>query len=326
MKYQAKYGFLSACLQLLLVAVLVLTLGGCKKRPYTRIARIPLQIDLDWSGVGENAILPETLKLFLYREDGTLQAQYEIPKDGQLLGLMDVGTYKAICVNVNNYVEILNTNTYASTQIVAKPYSASTPTPNLPSVRADEQLPSLIYQPGWIYSYSMAEIKVGDPAITDDKNTLSTVVFPMRRCVQVVNFKFNIIGLTNEITDAWGALDNVAGAVNLANDEVLGEYKAASPFQLEYQTDGTLAGNLLIFGNAANADEQLKNNLILQFETESGRTITVEEDITDKLKEAAGDDVAEIYVEATLEVQLNAGLVTIIIDWKQGSSEDVDGQ
>lgn len=324
MKNQSTYSCASACWRMVLVLALVLTLGGCKKRPYTRIAQIPLEVKLDWSGVSETAVLPETLKLFLFREDGTLQAQYEIPKDGQMIGLLDVGTYKAICVNVNDYVQILNTNTYATTQIVAKTLSASTIP--LPSLRADEQTPSLIYQPGWIYSYSMPEIKVGDPTITDDKNTVSTVVFPMRRCVQVVNFKFNIIGLTDEIQTAWGALDNVAGAVNLANDEVLGEYKAASPFLLEYQPDGTLAGNLLIFGNAAETDGQSKNNLILQFATPSGRTITVEEDITDKLQEAAGDETVDIYVEATLEVQLNAGLITIVIDWKPGSSEDVDGQ
>lgn len=322
MKNQSKYGCASAWWRMMLVLALVLTLGGCKKRPYTRIAQIPLQVKLDWSALSEADVIPETLKLLLFREDGTLQAQYEISKDGQMLGLLDVGTYKAICVNLTDRVQLLNANTYESTQIVAKELSLSTGTL---STSIDDITSSLIYQPGWIYSSSMPEIKVGDPAITDDKNTLSTIVMPMHRTVKVVNFNFTVTGLTNEIQSAWGALDNVAAAVDLADNQIIGEYQAASPFQLQYQEDGTLAGTMLIFGNAAETNEQLRNNLILQFETASGRTITQEEDITDLMQEAEGDDVVDIYVEANLEVQLNAGLITIIIDWKPGSGEDVDG-
>ncbi|HIW10629.1 MAG TPA: FimB/Mfa2 family fimbrial subunit [Candidatus Rikenella faecigallinarum] len=322
MKNQSKYGCASAWWRMMLVLALVLTLGGCKKRPYTRIAQIPLQVKLDWSALSEADVIPETLKLLLFREDGTLQAQYEISKDGQMLGLLDVGTYKAICVNLTDRVQLLNANTYESTQIVAKELSLSTGTL---STSIDDITSSLIYQPGWIYSSSMPEIKVGDPAITDDKNTLSTIVMPMHRTVKVVNFNFTVTGLTNEIQSVWGALDNVAAAVNLPESKILGEYQAASPFRLTPQEDGTLAGTMLIFGNAAETNEQLRNNLLLQFETSSGRTITQEEDITDLMQEAEGDDVVDIYVEANLEVQLNAGLITIIIDWKPGSGEDVDG-
>lgn len=266
MKNLLKYGYVSA---ILLALVGAMTFGGCKKRPYTRIARLPLQVKLDWSGASENAEIPETVKVFLFREDGTLLAQYDIPKEGAMLGLMDVGTYKAICVNVNDYVEALKINTYESAQIVAKKVSSSY-LASLTGSKAIEN--SIIYQPGWIFSYSMPEIRVGDPLITDEKGTVSEVVFPMQKRVKVVNFRFTVTGLTNEIKNVRGVLNNVASVVDLSTGNVVSGYQSASPFQLEYLEDGTLGGSMLIFGNEADANPDLKNNLQLSFETESGRS------------------------------------------------------
>lgn len=320
MKNLWKYGYVSVLLTVVLALAGTVVLGGCNKRPYTRIARLPLQVKLDWSAADENAQIPETLKLFLFREDGTLQAQYDIPKEGQVLGLLDVGTYKAICVNVNDYVEVLNANRFETAQIVAKQVSSSYWENN---TKADEN--AVKYQPGWIFSRSVAEIKVGDPAITDEKNTVSEVVFPMEKRVKAVNFKFTVTGLTNEIQNVRGTLNNVASVVDLATGEVVGGYQAMSPFRLEYQEDGTLGGSMLIFGNEAENDPDLKNNLQLQFETESGRTITQEEDITDQMKGGNVDGNLDIHVEANLDVQLHAGFVTVVVTWKPGSSEDIEG-
>lgn len=322
MKNLLKYGYVSVLLTAALAAAGALTLGGCNKRPYTRIARMPLQVKLDWTGASENAEIPETLKLFLFREDGTLQAQYDIPKEGQVLGLLDVGTYKAICVNVNDYVEVLNANKFETAQMVAKPVSASYRDGRVS--KADDN--AVIYQPGWIFSYSMPEIKVGDPAITDGQNTVSQVVFPMEKRVKVVNFKFTVTGLTSEIKEVRGTLDNVASLVDLASGKIINGYQATSPFRLDYQEDGSLGGSMLIFGNEADANPDLKNNLQLQFETESGRTIVQQEDITEQMTGGSVEGDLHIDVEANLDVQLNAGFVTIVVTWKPGSSEDIEGQ
>ncbi len=322
MKNLGKYGYASALLTVVLAVAGALVLLGCNKRPYTRIARLPLQVKLDWSGATENAEIPQTLKLFLFREDGTLQAQYDIPKEGQVLGLLDVGTYKAICVNVNDYVEVLNSNKFETAQMVAKPVSSSYWAGR--ASKADGN--SMIYQPGWIFSYSMPEIKVGDPTITDDSNTVSEVVFPMEKRVKVVNFRFTVTGLTDEINNVRGTLDNVASVVDLASGKIISGYQAVSPFQLEYQEDGSLGGSMLIFGNEADENPDLKNNLRLEFETESGRTISQVEDITEQMTGGSVEGDLHINVEANLDVQLNAGFVTIVVTWKPGSSEDIDGQ
>lgn len=322
MKNLLKYGYVPALLLAVAVLAGAMTLGGCKKRPYTRIARMPLQVKLDWTEATRNAQIPETLKLFLFREDGTLLAQYDIPKEGAVLGLMDVGTYKAICVNVNDYVEVLKTNTFETAQVVAKKVSSSYLADRTVS-KADDN--SVIYQPGWVFSYSIPEIKVGDPLITDDAGTVSEVVFPMQKRVQVVNFKFTVTGLTDEIKNVRGTLNNVASVVDLSTGNVVCGYQAASPFQLEYQEDGSLAGSMLIFGNEADSNPDLKNNLQLSFETESGRTIQQEADITDQMTGGTVEGDVNIEIEANLDVRLNAGLVTVVITWKPGSNEDIDG-
>lgn len=322
MKNLGKYGYVSALLTVVLAVAGALMLGGCNKRPYTRIARLPLQVKLDWSGVMENAEIPQTLKLFLFREDGTLYAQYDIPKEGQVLGLLDVGVYKAICVNVTDYVEVLNSNKFETAQMVAKLVSSSYYAGR--ASKADGN--SMICQPGWVFSYSMPEIKVGDPTITDDSNTVSTVVFPMEQRVKTVNFRFTVTGLTDEINNVWGTLDNVASVVNLASGKIVSGCQAVSPFQLEYLEDGSLGGSMLIFGNEADVNPDLKNNLHLQFETESGRTISLDEDITEQMTGGNVEGDLHINVEANLDVQLNAGFVTIVVTWKPGASEDIEGQ
>lgn len=323
MKTRSKYGYMSAALAVGVAVAAVLTFVGCKKRPYTRIARLPLQVELDWSAVeGSGDKIPATLKLYLFREDGTLQAQYDIPKEGQVLGLLDVGTYKAICVNVNDYVEVLNSNKYETTQMVAKPASSSYLSGGLSKAEGN----TVIYQPGWIFSSSIPEIRVGDPAITDDANTVSTVVFPMERRVKTVNFRFTVSGLTDEIEEVKGTLDNVAAMVELSSGEIVCGHEAASPFRLEYQADGTLGGTMLIFGNEADENPDLRNDLHLQFETESGRMITLHEDITEQMKEESVEGELNINIEANLDVRLNAGFVTIVITWKPGASEDIEGQ
>lgn len=322
MKNLLKNGYVSALLTVVVVVAGAMALGGCNKRPYTRIARLPLQVKLDWSGASENAEIPATLKLFLFREDGTLQAQYDIPKEGQVLGLLDVGTYKAICVNVNDYVEVLNSNKFETTQMVAKPVSASYW--NNQVSKADDN--SVIYQPGWVFSYSMPEIKVGDPAITDDQHTVSEVVFPMEKRVKVVNFKFTVTGMTNEIKAIRGTLNNVASLVDLSSGKIINGYQAASPFQLDYLEDGSLGGSMLIFGNEADANPDLKNHLQLEFQTESGRTVTQVEDITEQMTGGSVEGDLHINVEANLDVQFNAGFVTVVVTWKPGSTEDIEGK
>ena len=83
---------------------------------------------------------------------------------------------------------------------------------------------------------------------------------------------------------------------------------------------------MLIFGNEADENPDLRNDLHLQFETESGRMITLHEDITEQMKEESVEGDLNIDIEANLDVQLNAGFVTIVITWKPGSSEDIEGQ
>lgn len=320
MKNLLKYGYASTALVVLLTIVGVLTFGGCNKRPYSRIARLPLQINLDWSSVSQDAVVPEKLKLYLYAPDNSV-SEYEIGKEGKTLEL-PLGTYRAICVNVNDYVEVLYRDKFETAQMIAKQVSSVASYQGNVS-KADGT--KAIYQPGWVFSYSMPEIKVGDASITNSQNTVSTVVFPMQKLIKVVNFRFNVTGLTSEITNVRGRLDNVASTVELATGKVVTGYQATCPFKLEYQSDGSLGGSMLIFGNEADVNTDLKNNLKLEFETESGRTITQESDITEQMTSGDVEGDINIKVEGDIDVKYDAGMITIVIDWKNGSSEDLDG-
>lgn len=318
MKNLLKYGYASAAL--LLVVTAVLALGGCNKRPYTRIAKMPLHIKLDWSGATADVVVPETLKLFLYAPDGKKE-EYLIGKEGKVLEL-PVGTYKAICVNVNENVDVLYSDKFETAQMVAKKISANASYSGDFLSKAEGDI---IYQPGWVFSYGMPEIKVGDPAITNAESSLSEVLFPMQKLVRVVNFRFTVSGLTSEITNVKGKLDNVASTIDLSTGKIVCGYQASSPFRLDYMEDGSLGGTMLIFGNEADENQDLKNNLHLEFETESGRTIDHEADITDQMTGGNVEGDLNINIDANIDVQFNAGLVTIVIDWKKGTEEDLEG-
>lgn len=54
--------------------------------------------------------------------------------------------------------------------------------------------------------------------------------------------------------------------------------------------------------------------------------ITLHEDITEQMKEESVEGELNIDIEANLDVRLNAGFVTIVITWKPGASEDIEGQ
>lgn len=327
MKNLLKYGYVSVLLTAVLAVAGMLTFSGCNKRPYTRIAKLPLRIELDWDKIGEGGKIPQTLKLFLFREDGTLFRQCDISKDGQDLEELEVGTYKAICVNVNDHVEVQYADKFETTQIAAKKVSTAYLEQHRGGVASTkaEAIP-IVYQPDWIYSACVSEIKVGDPTITDENYTVSTVVMQMQQRVKMVDFSFTVSGLTDEIKGVYGLLDNVASAVNLADGTLVGGCGATSPFDVGYRADGTLGGTMLIFGNEADIEPDLRNILRLEFEMESGRRITQEEDITDLMKEAESEGKQDIRVEANFEVKIEAGFVTVVVTWKPGSSEDVDGQ
>lgn len=327
MKTRSKYSYVSVMLTVVGTVLAMLTFDGCKKRPYTRVAQLPLRIELDWAKVEEGGgEIPQTLKLFLFKEDGTLFRHCDISKDGQVLDLLEVGTYKAICVNVNDHVEVINSNQYETTQIAAKKVSAAYLERHRGGVVSKAEASPIVYQPEWIYSSCLSEIKVGDPTITDESYTVSTVVMPMQQRVKVVDFSFTVSGLTGEIKGVYGLLDNVASAVNLADGTLVRGCGATCPFQVGYRADGTLGGTMLIFGNEVDIEPDLRNILRLEFETESGRRITQEEDITDLMKEAEGEGKQDIHVEANFEVKIEAGFVTVVVTWTPGTTEDVDGQ
>lgn len=326
MKNRSKYGFVSAWLIVVQVVVAVLVFSGCNKRPYTRVKQLPLEIKLDWSAIKETNQIPARLKLLLFEENGTLRAQYDIPKEGQLLtGLLDVGTYKAICVNVTNNVEIQNSDKFETAQLVAK--AVSTSTANIFG-KADGST-SMVEQPGWIFSGVLPEIKVGDPLITEETSTsaLSSIIMPMNRRVKVVNFNFKVTGVTNEIKTVNAALGGVASKIDLTTGEIVAGFQASSPVTLTYKPeDGTLQGTVLIFGNEAELNDDVRNNLLFSFETESGRKIPLEEDITEQLKNTGGaEGDLQIKIEGSLDVRYDAGLTTVVIEWIKDREEDLEG-
>lgn len=326
MKNKSKYACGATWLVIVQAVVAVLAFGGCNKRPYTRVKQLPLEIKLDWSAVKETNQIPERLKLLLFEENGTLRAQYDIPKEGQLLtGLLDVGTYKAICVNVTNNVEIQNPDKFETTQLVAKPVSAS-----LASIfgKADGKS-AMVEQPGWIFSGVLQEIKVGDPLITEETSSSakSSIVMPMARRVKVINFNFTVSGVTNEIKTVSAALGGVASKIDLTTGAIVAGNQAASPVTLTFNpAGGTLQGTVLIFGNEAELSDEVRNNLQFAFETESGRRIPLEEDITEQLKNSGGaEGDLQIKIEGSLDVRYDAGLMTVVIEWLRGSEEDLEG-
>lgn len=70
----------------------------------------------------------------------------------------------------------------------------------------------------------------------------------------------------------------------------------------------------------------MRNNLQFAFETESGRRIPLEEDITEQLKNSGGaEGDLQIKIEGSLDVRYDAGLMTVVIEWLRGSEEDLEG-
>lgn len=330
MKMRLKYGTLSA-MWLVLVAVCgMLIFGGCNKRPYTRIKQLPLKVIPEWSEVPEDAELPATLEFYLYREDGTMMGKYTIPKDGGFVGseqmVFSVGVYHMILVNQNDYVEMVKPETFATAQICAKKASTAYLQQNNFS-KADGV--EVIYQPGWIFSSSLENVNLNGIVIVEDDASCIEVKMPMKRQVKVVNFKINLTGLTDEITSVKGLLGNVASGVDLSTGAIVGGMQCASPFELTDISGNktTWSGNMLIFGNQAEIDAAIRNKLQLIFgvNTSSGRTLTHEEDITEKLINGAAEGDLTINVEADIEVKMNAGFLTVIVKWKDGQGEEIEG-
>lgn len=329
MKNRLKYGTVSALVLLLFAVCGTLTFSGCSKRPYTRIKQLPLRIVPDWSGVPAEAQLPSTLELFLYREDGTMMGKYTIPKDGGFVGseqmVFSVGVYHMILVNQNDNVEVRNAETFGGAQICAKAASSTYLQQNNFS-KADEV--QVVYQPGWIFSSSREGVNLNGTVLVEDNASYIEVKMPMERRVKVVNFKINVTGLTDEVKGMRGLVENIASMVDLSTGKIVCGTHCASPFQLQYDPASnrtTLVGTMLIFGNQAEEDKTVKNKLQLLFDIDSGRTLTYEEDITDQLLNGATAGGLTINVEADVEVKMNAGLLTVIVTWKDGGKEDVEG-
>ena len=330
MKMRLKYGTLSATWLVLVAICGILTFGGCNKRPYTRIKQLPLKVIPEWSEVPEGAELPTTLEFYLYREDGTMMGKYAIPRDGGFVGseqmVFSVGVYHMILVNQNDYVEVLKPETFATAQISAKKASAAYLQQNNFS-KADGV--EVVYQPGWIFSSSLENVNLNGIVIVEDDASCIEVKMPMKRQVKVVNFKINLTGLTDQVKSMRGWLGNVASGVDISTGQIVGGMQCASPFELTDISGNktTWSGNMLIFGNQAEIDAALRNKLQLYFDTdtESGRTLIHEEDITEQLKNGATENDLNIKVEADIEVKANAGFLTVIVKWKDGKGEDVDG-
>ena len=330
MKNRSIYGCVSAWLGIMSVVVAGLAFSGCNKRPYTRIKQLPIEVRLDWNGVAEadQEQTPSRLKMFLFQEDGTLRAQYDIPQEGLLRNekvLLNVGVYRAIVVNVNDNVEVQNADKFETAQLVAKPTSA----PFLTDMfsKADDRN-EVVCQPGWIFSGSLPEMKVGDP-ITFESDTADVSIFlvPMARRMKTVHLKFTVTGIGSEIRSVAAALGGIASRIDLTSGEIMSGYQAISPLALTYASDGTavLEGTMLIFGNEAEIEDALRNNLYLQFETVSGRTVSMVEDITDQMKKGSSAGGSQVQVEGNLDVRVNAGMVTIVITWTTGTEENLEG-
>lgn len=330
MKMRLKYGTLSATWLVLVALCGILTLGGCSKRPYTRIKQLPLKVIPEWGEVSEGVELPTTLEFYLYREDGTMMGKYTIPQEGGFVGneqmVFSVGVYHMILVNQNEYVEVVKPETFSTAQICAKKASATyLQQNNFSKVDGVE----VVYQPGWIFSSSLENVNLDGIVIVEDNASCIEVKMPMKRQVKVVNFKINLTGLTDEIKAMRGLLGNVAPGVDLSTGKIVGGMQCASPVELTDISGNktTWSGNMLIFGNQAEIDAALRNKLQLFFDTNtsSGRTLIHEEDITEQLKNGATQGNLTIDVEADIEVKMNAGFLTVIVKWKDGKGEDIDG-
>lgn len=339
MKKILKYGYVSVSLMALLMVVCLTTLGSCDKQTVAEIDRAPFYVECDWTRLSKEAKddaanITGTTKIYLFNSDGTKHNVYDLkPSQLDMLDMLEVGVYKAICVNINDHVEILYSDRFETTQMVAKRMGefGASEYPEFADynneIKTGDEV--VIYEPDWIFLSSMNEVRLSN---SETKSDIPAVTFPMKELVKHVSFKFIVTGLTDEVESVSGVLTNVSSIVNLSTGKIVKGNQVSSPFPLMFdKKTGNLVGSTLIFGNEAIDNEALTNDLTLGIVVKSdnpddkSNVISLEGvDVTNQMVSGNVEGDVNINVELELEIKkLAPGFITVVNDWKPGQTEDI---
>lgn len=292
----------------LIFGVFLFLFTGCD-RDFVAPGEAPLQIRFDWTYADASEDIPDKIRLLLYDKDGVFLSERDIPSRGETIYLKG-GVYRAICVNLNDHVELQDKQSTNTVKLVAKP-SASSPslTPGVSQ--------SSVFESGLIYTYYIAGIEVDDVLLEDGRPVgeveTQSVTFSMRRIVQKVQFNFTVSGFSSGLLkSAVGKLDNVGSTVTLINRQMVPGNPGTCLFEPTLQRDGTWRGTAWIFGNEALGN--LRRNMFeLELRLQAGGTAKAQSDLTDYLRMTGGSDAR---FDAVMRGTVMNGTLTFSLDWQ----------
>lgn len=145
------------------------------------------------------------------------------------------------------------------------------------------------------------------------------VVLPMRQCVRDLHIELTVTeGDPARIAGVEGTLSGVAGAFDLAAQQITGEAKRVSP---SFTRSGDkITADVRLLGTAGG-----RQSLKLEIRFTDGRTQTTEDDLTELLAGFNdGDMTGALTIRGNLLTPIGSGFTATVTDWEIGEREDVE--
>ncbi len=283
-------------------ALIGITFAGSscvRKSLYTIPQEGVISFEVNWNDLATGDQAPTEASLYIYNEDGTLERNVPFSA-GKYRGNIAPGVYRALVVSDGREgVHFTSMDNYTTAAIRALEATKVSKAVELPDGVTELQ------RMEWTYGCKEVDIEVG---VGD---TLRRTVEP-GQLPQHVKLNFTVAGDRDAVESVEAVLTGVAQHKNLSTMDPSDGYASAVPLSLEEaKAAGQYQASALVLGvdNKHPDGTHVPNDVIIRVAFDNGGGQTIDQDITDEIKQAiengGGGGTGGLDIEVDVEVEVS---------------------